>query len=205
MGLEAMCLVESPAGAGEAKVLLETDSVVIRGEVRETIPFSAITRIDVLGKRLVLTHGGARTTLHLGPLAARWADKIRNPRSRLDKLGVKPGMRVSVVGLKDPVFKAELEATGCALSWGRLRVESDLVCAGVETDADLARLEPARDVMRQDGALWVIHPKGKEGVKDTAVFARAKALGLVANKVAKFSETHTGERLVIPVARRKRP
>lgn len=204
MGLEARCRVESPVGAGEARVLLETDSVIVRGELRQTIPFTAITQLDVLGKRLVLTHGGAQTTLHLGALAARWAEKIRNPRSRLDKLGVKPGMRVSVVWLKDPAFKGELEAAGCTLSWGRLRAASDLVFAGVEADSDLRRLAEARDSMREAGALWVVHPKGKEGVKDTVVFACGKALGLVANKVAKFSETHTGERLVIPAARRGR-
>ncbi len=202
MGLEAVCRVESPAGAGEARVLLESDSVIVRGGVREMIPFTAIIRVEVVGKRLVLTHGSGQTTLHLGPLAARWSERIRNPRSRLDKLGVKPAMKVSVVRLTDPGFKAELEATGCALSWGRLRPESDLVFIGVETEADLARLEKARNILRQDAGLWVIHPKGREGVKDTAVFATARALGLVANKVAKFSETHTAERLVIPVARR---
>jgi hypothetical protein len=144
----------------------------------------------------------AQTTLHLGPVAGRWAEKIRSPRSRLDKLGVKPGLRVSVVGLTDPAFKAELSGAGCVLSWGRLRAESDLVFIGVETEAELKRLEKAGGVIRMDGAIWVIHPKGKDGVKDTAVFARARELGLVATKVAKFSETHTGERLVVPVAKR---
>jgi hypothetical protein len=202
MGLEAVCRVESPVGAGAAKVLLETDSIIVRGSLRQTVPFTSITRIDVLGKRLVLTHDGVRTTLHLGPLAARWAEKIRSPRSRLDKLGVKPGLRVSVVGLEDPSFKSELAAAGCVLAWGRLRAASDLVFVGVETEAELARLEKAREAIDQDGAVWVIHPKGKDGLKDTAVFARARELGLVATKVAKFSETHTGERLVIPIAKR---
>lgn len=204
MGLEAVCRLESPVGAGEARVLLETGAVIVRGELRQTIPFSAITAIDVRGKALVLSHGGAQTTLYLGPLAARWAEKIRNPRSRLDKLGVKPSLRVSVVRLRDPEFKVELESAGCALSWGRLKAESALVFAGVETAADLAKLDAARSAMRDTGALWVIHPKGKDGVKDTAIFARARALGLVATKVARFSETHTAEKLVVPAASRNR-
>ena len=155
------------------------------------------------GKGLVLSHGGAQTTLYLGPLAGRWAEKIRNPRSRLDKLGVKPGMRVTVVRLEDPEFRSEIESTGCTLSWGRLRKESDLVFAGVQTDKDLSRLDSARNAMRETGALWVIHPKGKDGVKDTAIFSRARELGLVATKVAKFSETHTAEKLVVPAGSRR--
>lgn len=202
MGLEAECRVESSAGVGAARVLLETDSVIVRGAVRETIPFKAITGVAVLGEKLVLTHGGARSTLFLGPLAQRWAEKILNPRSRIEKLGVKPGLKVSVVRVTDPDFKEELLDSGAAVTWGRLKKGSDIVFLGVATEADFTRVAAARDALDPNGALWVIHPKGKDGVKDTAVFAAGKRLGLVANKVAKFSETHTGERLVIPQARR---
>lgn len=83
-------------------------------------------------------------------------------------------------------------------------MESDLVFAGVDTDADLAKLDAARAAMRDTGALWVIHPKGKGGVKDTAVFARARALELVATKVMKFSGTHTAEKLMVPARGRRR-
>ena len=202
MGLEAVCRVKTPAGAGEATVLLETDAVIVRGTVRTTIPFSAITGVEVRGKRLVLLHGGEESLLDLGPLAARWAEKIRNPKSRLEKLGVKPGMLISAVGLSDPTIQSELAASHCTLVWGRLKAGSNIVLLGVESDAGLKRLDAAARALEEDGALWVVHPKGKAGVKDTAVFAAGKALGLVANKVAKFSETHTAERLVIPVARR---
>lgn len=54
-----------------------------------------------------------------------------------------------------------------------------------------------------DGAIWVIHPKGAESkVKDTDIFAAAKKIGLTATKVVRFSDTHTAEKLVIPVANR---
>jgi hypothetical protein len=56
--------------------------------------------------------------------------------------------------------------------------------------------------MARNGAIWVVHPKGKGALKDTEIFAAAKTLGLVSTKVARFSETHTAEKLVIPVAHR---
>ena len=39
-------------------------------------------------------------------------------------------------------------------------------------------------------------------MSEAAVMAAGKAAGLVDTKVVAFSETHTAERLVIPVARR---
>jgi hypothetical protein len=41
------------------------------------------------------------------------------------------------------------------------------------------------------------------GVRDTAIFAAAVAAGLTYTKVVRFSDTHTGEKLVIPRSARK--
>ena len=37
-------------------------------------------------------------------------------RSRTEKLGVKPGSRVALIGLKDPAFVEELEAAGARVA-----------------------------------------------------------------------------------------
>jgi hypothetical protein len=60
----------------------------------------------------------------------------------------------------------------------------------------------ARSYSRRNGAIWVVHPKGKGALRDTEIFAAAQQVGLTATKVARFSATHTAEKLVIPVARR---
>ncbi len=54
-----------------------------------------------------------------------------------------------------------------------------------------------------DGAIWVVHPKGPTGIADTAIFAKAKELGLTATKVARVSDTLTAEKLVRPLASRR--
>jgi hypothetical protein len=56
--------------------------------------------------------------------------------------------------------------------------------------------------MARDGAIWVVHPKGAGGLRDTEIFVEAKRLGLTYTKVARFSQTHTAEKLVIPKAKR---
>jgi hypothetical protein len=204
MGAEAECRVESPAGVGVAKVLLETDAIFVRGAVKETIPFKAISQVAVDDGKLILTHGGGQSTLFLGARSDQWAKKILHPKSRLEKLGVRTGSRISAVGVKDGDLKAELVRAGADTSWGRLRKNSEIVFLGVEREADLKKLNAALGAIRQDGSVWVIHPKGADGVKDTTIYRAGTKLGLVATKVVRFSETHTGERLVIPLARRRK-
>ena len=202
MGIETTCRVETDAGTGDAKVLLETEELIVRGAFKTRIPLKTVETAEVDGRKLIVSHGNSRTVLHLGPEAARWADRILNPKSRLEKLGVKPGMVVSCQGVSDPALQDELTAAGATVSWGRIRKDSDLIFLGVERDPEVSRIAPATAARRSSGAIWVIHPKGKEGVKDTTIFAAGRQAGLVATKVAKFSESHTAEKLVVPVAKR---
>ena len=110
MGIETTCRVETEAGAGDARVLLETEELVVRGALKTRIPFKSVEAAVVDGRKLIVSHGNTRTVLHLGPEAARWADRILNPKSRLEKLGVKPSMVVSCQGIADLALRDELAA-----------------------------------------------------------------------------------------------
>ena len=57
--------------------------------------------------------------------------------------------------------------------------------------------------LKQNGALWVIRPKGRPEISERAVMDAGKSAGLVDVKVISFSPTHTGEKFVIPVANRR--
>jgi hypothetical protein len=56
--------------------------------------------------------------------------------------------------------------------------------------------------LRRDGSIWVVWPKGREELKENDIIAAAKDAGLVDVKVAKFSETLSALKLVIPLSRR---
>ena len=69
--------------------------------------------VTAKGPWLEITSEEGKLSLQLGALVAeKWAQKILHPPSRLDKLGVKPGMLISLAGLKDSAFISELEARG---------------------------------------------------------------------------------------------
>jgi hypothetical protein len=73
----------------------------------------------------------------------------------------------------------------------------------VERPADLRRLVAVQHALARDGAIWVVRPKGRGiAVTERDAIEAGKAAGLVDVKVVAFSETHTAEKFVIPVARR---
>lgn len=193
--------LDGKAYAGQA--LLETSELIVRGERRVVIPFGAITSVDVRDGVLVVVSGEGEIAIELGAQAAKWAAKIRNPKTVVQKLGIKPGQQVSLAGIDDDAFVRDLEKAG-ALVAARVKKNSDAIFFGANRRADLARLAALRDSLAQNGALWIIRPKGVKEITEADVMAAGKAAGLVDVKVVRFSGTHTAEKLVIPVARRAR-
>jgi hypothetical protein len=204
MGLEAACTLGTNGTKLVGKALLETDHLLFRGEtVRLRIPFSEIRSVTARDGALHVVHARGEATFEIGAAAAKWVEKIRNPRSLLDKLGVKAGMRVAVIGVEDEAFRAQLLARTSDVSEGRPKAGTDVILFGAESASALERLPRLRAALKPDGAIWVVHRKGREAtLRDVEVFEAARRAGLVDNKVAAFSATHTAERLVIPVAKR---
>ncbi len=196
--MEATCRGSGTAGAGEGRLLLETDELIFRGPARCRIPLNAIRRVAAEGGRLVVDYPDGSMQFELGGAASTWAERIRSPKSRLEKLGIKSGDRVAVIGVRDPGFDAELATIDAKVSRGRVPRDCPTIVFGASSLADLERLETLKAKMARDGGIWVVHRKGPAGVKDVEIFAAGKRAGLTATKVARFSETHTAERLVIP-------
>ena len=125
-------------------------------------------------------------------------------RPRIDKLGVKPGLRVAVVGVDDPLLLAELRQRTDEIVIGMPRKRHDVIFYSAETLDALEELQTLRERIVHAGAIWVVSRKGKDrSINDTDVISAAKRNGLVDNKVVSFSDTHTALRLVIPLALRE--
>jgi hypothetical protein len=203
LGSEAVCSVNYAGQVSEGKALLETTEVLFRGDFRLKIPFAEITSVATDNGVLQLGYDGNIAVFDLGRDADKWAEKIRNPRGLLDKLGVKSGMHVAVLGVDDADFVDQLTARNGAPDRGIDNGDLDIVFYEADHLDDLIRLPELRSAIKPNGAVWVVSPKGKGiEVKDTDVMAAARESGLVDNKVASFSATHTALRLVIPKAAR---
>jgi hypothetical protein len=117
----------------------------------------------------------------------------------MDKLGVKAGLRVSVLGIEDANFWDELATRGADVARGRVRRDSDLIFVGLASKGEIRRLKALRDSIKKDGAIWVIWPKGKKELREDDVRAAGPGLGLVDVKVASVSERLSGLKMMIPV------
>jgi hypothetical protein len=126
--------------------------------------------------------------------AAKWAADIANPKTLADKLGVKAGQRVRLVGAAD----AGLVGSGHQVAEG----EADVVFLAADAPSELTQIASLRDQIARDGAIWVIRPKGRDDLTEAMVIGAGRGAGMHDVKVARISATHTGMKFVIPVAQR---
>jgi hypothetical protein len=202
MGAEATCMVQHEGRSSEGSVLFETEALVFRGAFRLRIPFRDIAKADLYEDSLRIVTKQGMTLFRLGKLTSeKWLHKLLNPKSVLDKLGIKPDMRVAVLGIDDADVLKQLEDRVGKFE-RRAGKNRDCILWGVKDKKDLAKLGSLEQSLDRAGGIWAIWPKGKPELKEDDIRAAAIAAGFVDVKVLKFSDTHSGLRLVIPKTRR---
>src|SRR5438105_15159533 len=122
-------------------------------------------------------------------------------RPLLDKLGVKPGHRVVLIGSFDADFVEQLRGRGASLSRRAVR-EADQIFLAAEASKDLRKIVSLRKSMRKNGSLWVVRPKGVKAITEAGTQQAGLDAGLVDVKVVSFSPTHTAEKFVYRLADR---
>ena len=203
MGQEANCKARVGKRVMEGKALLESTELIFRGsDLRLKIPFRQMTAIEVADGWLRVWSPDGLAAFQLGDRAAKWADKIKNPKSLVDKLGVKAGMRASVLGISDDSFFRDLKSRTSDVVGGKGAKESDLIFFGAERSEALEKFPALARLLNPNGAIWVVYPKGQTHITEAGVRAAGKSAGLVDVKVASFSATHTALKFVIPLQNR---
>jgi hypothetical protein len=201
MGYTADCKLTYEGKAYAGKAFLETDYLEFKGDLKLKIPFKTITAAALENEALQVQFDGRRALFDVGRHSETWLRKILNPKSLLDKLGVKPEHKVCVLKVADENFLMDLGRRVSKVNH-RLVSESDLIFLGAEKESDLAALARCKASIKKDGAIWVVNPKGQKNFNENHVLAAGKKAGVVDVKVVKFSETHTAHRFVIPKAER---
>jgi hypothetical protein len=123
-------------------------------------------------------------------------------RSRIEKLGVKDGSDVLLLGIeRDKAFVKELRTAGAGIRTAGT-TQADMIFAAFVHRDDLRRLPPLVARLKADGVLWTLRPKGSKDLTEAEMMHAGQSAGLVDVKVVSFSDTLTAEKFVIPVARR---
>jgi hypothetical protein len=136
------------------------------------------------------------------PSKMRAPERDYSHRALIDKLGVKAGQRIAVLGVEDAEFLKDLADRVPEYSRGSRIANADLVFFSAEGQKDMSQLKSLSRSICKSGGIWVVYPKGQKHIREIDVINAGKSAGLTDNKVCRFSETHTALRFVIPLAKR---
>ena len=202
MGLE----VQGTVTVGGQKVPIQadfgSDRVRLSGGKRGDVPYKQVEVVSTTKGILKLRVDGTPMEFPIGATVDRLANKIRKPPSRAEKMGIKPGLRAHLVGPIDRAFVNELAKIIPDFAEGRPRTPVDLIVFAAKVTLDLEEVAVLAELIKADGALWVVYKKGKRDPSEDDVLAAGRKAGLKDIKVARFSDTHTALKFVVPLADR---
>src|SRR5260370_6297248 len=196
------CTVSWGKQKSAGKALLETSEILFRGGFRLKISFSTIKSAKAVDGELRLQTVDGLAIFHLGAAAAKWCDKILHPKSRIEKLGVKPGAKVSLLGSFEAEFLTEISKLAESASKGKVATNTECIFFAADYKEDLGAVAKISQSMKRATALWIVYPKGQKHITEHDVLAAGRKTGLKDVKVVGFSATHTALKFVIPLAQR---
>jgi hypothetical protein len=202
MGSELLCRVRSGNKEARGKALLETNEIIFRGDLRLKIPLASLKSVVARDGELHLRWTEGSAVFEIGTHAESWAHKILHPKSRGEKLGIKPGLVISMIAMEDGDFAKDIRGQSKAFSDTKPLRDSDLIFLGAGKAAELTQLKKLIGSLATAGGLWIIYPKGRQEIKELHVLDAGRAAGMVDVKVVSFSATHTALKFVRPKAKR---
>jgi hypothetical protein len=204
MGNEANCVVTFGKQRARGKVLLETAEIIFRSEdgaMRLKFSFAEIKSASATDGQLRVEVPEGKAVFELGANASKWCDKILHPKTRIEKLGVKPNAVVALLGKFDDEFLAELQSRTKDVSNG-IAGDVEWTFFAADSTKDLSQVPKLAKSLKGAAALWIVYPKGQKQITENDVITAGRKSGLKDVKVVGFSPTHTALKFVIPVEKR---
>ena len=202
MGNELKCTVRLGKETSEGKALLETSEILFRGNFRLKIPFSSINSAKAVDGELRLQTANGLAIFQIGRAAEKWRDKILHPKTRLEKIGLKPGSKVSLLGNFAADFLDELKPLSGFVSKDKVAADSDTIFFAADSLNTLSAVAKIAKSLKGATALWIVYPKGQKTITENDVIAAGRKTGLKDVKVVGFSATHTALKFALPLTKR---
>jgi hypothetical protein len=199
MGNELKCTARFGKEKSEGKALLETSEVLFRGEFRLKIPFASIKSAKAVDGELRLQTADGLAVFEIGPAAEKWREKILHPKTRIEKIGVKTGAKISVFGNLDGGFLDELKSLADSVTKDKVTADCDAIFFAADSLKTLSAVAKIAKSLKGATALWIVYPKGQKSITENDVIAAGRKTGLRDVKVVGFSSTHTALKFVLPL------
>jgi hypothetical protein len=205
VGNEANCVAKFGKQKARGKALLETSELIFRSEdgvMRLKFAFTEIKSAAAANGQLRLEVPEGAAIFDLGVNAAKWCEKILHPKTRLEKLGIKPNAAISLIGNFAADFLAELRSQTKNVSNGKVAADAEWILFAADSAKDLSQTSKLAKSLKGAAALWIVYPKGQKQIAENDVLTAGRKSGLKDVKVVGFSPTHTALKFVIPVEKR---
>jgi len=202
VGRELQCRAKSAGKWIRGKALLETNEILFRGDQRLKIPIPELTSAFARDGELHLKWAGNSAVFELGEQAEKWAHAILHPKSTAEKLGLKPGLRVSALRMPDDKVMKDARKVAAEFSEDKPLRDADMIFLGADSEADLAGMKRLIPSLAGNGALWIVYPKGKREITELQVLNAGRTAGLYDAKVVSYSASHTALKFVRPKDKR---
>jgi hypothetical protein len=187
----------------EGKILLETSELIFRGtDCRLKIAFAEMRGVKAANGELRITTKDGALTFEVGTAAEKWREKILHPKTRAEKLGVKPGTRVCLLGKFETNFARELQGANAEIFRAANVASLDQTFFAADRKSALAAIGKFARKMKGAEVLWIVYPKRQKDITEMDVIAAGRESGLKDVKVVGFSPTHTALKFVIPLEKR---
>lgn len=202
MGREIQCRAKAGGKWVAGKALLETSEIVFRGDPRLKIPLASVESVVARNGELRLKWSGQSAVFELGEQAEKWAHAILHPKSTAEKLGIKPGLRISALHMAGDSTMEDARKAAAGFSESKPLKDSDVVFFGATTASDLGGIKKVLPSLVANGAVWVVYPKGRKEITELQVLQAGRDAGLFDVKVVGYSTTHTALKFVRPKDKR---
>jgi hypothetical protein len=202
LGNELKCRVRFGKQSSEGKALLETSFILFRGEIRLKILFAEIQSAKAVDGELRVHTKEGTAVFELGDAAGKWCEKILHPKSRIEKLGVKAGAKIRLIGEFEAEFRDEVKAATKKTAKNEDVDGSETIFIAVSVREELVQVGKIAKTMRGAASLWIVYPKGQKQITENDVIGAGRKARLKDVKVVGISATHTALKFVIPVGKR---
>jgi hypothetical protein len=201
MGREALCECTFGDTTASVKALLESEELILRGDIRVRAPLHTLKNVRVEEECLCFHLDRQHPIrLRLGTKTAEsWAKKIKSPPPTLaDKLGI-TGKILRIIG---PISDRALDSAICSAALVRAE-NPELILACIDTPETLATtLRDARKQLARGIPIWLVYRKGSgHPLNEAVIRTTLRAQGLMDTKVASVSSERTALRFNLPKSR----
>lgn len=195
MGLEAVCGARlDGASIGEGKAHCGDLELEFKGDKRVKFYWKDLASVSAENGVLRTESQGSLLELDLGDKAEKWAHAILNPKSLIDKFGLKDSHSYRVVGEMPQALAADIVRRAGEPG----SAPFDAVFVRMDSLDDLSRLGEIKPSIKQDAMVWVVYPKGQKHFRESDVRGYALENGWVDIKIASVDDVQTSVKLVIP-------